>query len=110
MPGDNLLQKNGGRKKPTGALAGKRLVLVTSHRRESWGHQLQNICEAIKEPVPRHPDVVMVYPVHPNPLVKETAAAPGSERRWKNSRKPRLSPFEEFTSEALTPEQLCLKN
>ena len=47
-----------------------RLVLVTSHRRESWGLDLQNICEAIKELVQKHPDIVVVYPVHPNPIVK----------------------------------------
>lgn len=50
-----------------------RLILVTSHRRESWGQELQNICEAIKELVQRHPDIMVVYPVHPNPVVKETA-------------------------------------
>lgn len=50
-----------------------RLVLVTSHRRESWGQELQNICEAIKELVQRNPDIIVVYPVHPNPAVKETA-------------------------------------
>jgi UDP-N-acetylglucosamine 2-epimerase (non-hydrolysing) len=50
-----------------------RLILVTSHRRESWGLELQNICEAIKELVKKHPDVVVVYPVHPNPVVKDTA-------------------------------------
>jgi len=50
-----------------------RLILVTSHRRESWGRELQNICEAIKEIVERHHDTVVVYPVHPNPVVKTTA-------------------------------------
>jgi UDP-N-acetylglucosamine 2-epimerase (non-hydrolysing) len=50
-----------------------RLILVTSHRRESWGLELQNICEAIKELVQNHPDIVVVYPVHPNPVVKNTA-------------------------------------
>jgi len=51
-----------------------RLLLVTSHRRESWGIELHNICEAIKELVQRHPDVMVIYPVHPNPIVKTTAA------------------------------------
>jgi UDP-N-acetylglucosamine 2-epimerase (non-hydrolysing) len=50
-----------------------RLILVTSHRRESWGQELQNICEAIKELVQKHPDIVVVYPVHPNPIVKNMA-------------------------------------
>jgi len=52
---------------------GKRLILVTSHRRESWGTELQNICEAVKELAQKHPDVVVIYPVHPNPIVKDTA-------------------------------------
>lgn len=51
----------------------RRLILVTSHRRESWGSDLQNICEAIKEIVLRHPDTFVIYPVHPNPVVKKTA-------------------------------------
>lgn len=50
-----------------------RLLLVTSHRRESWGQELQNICMAIKELVEKYPDVMVVYPVHPNPVVKNTA-------------------------------------
>jgi UDP-N-acetylglucosamine 2-epimerase (non-hydrolysing) len=50
----------------------RRLILVTSHRRESWGMDLQNICEAIKEIVLRNSDVFIIYPVHPNPIVKNT--------------------------------------
>lgn len=50
-----------------------RLILVTTHYRESWGLDLQNICEAIKEIVKKHSDVVVVYPVHPNPILKITA-------------------------------------
>jgi UDP-N-acetylglucosamine 2-epimerase (non-hydrolysing) len=50
-----------------------RLVLVTSHRRESWGTELENICCAIKELVNKYSDIIVVYPVHPNPVVKETA-------------------------------------
>jgi len=49
-----------------------RLVLVTSHRRESWGSELENICTAIKTLVEKHPDIIVVYPVHPNPVVKDT--------------------------------------
>jgi UDP-N-acetylglucosamine 2-epimerase (non-hydrolysing) len=49
-----------------------RLVLVTSHRRESWGTELENICNAIKSLVEMHSDIIVVYPVHPNPVVKET--------------------------------------
>lgn len=49
-----------------------RLVLVTSHRRESWGEGLENICAAIKTIVENHSDIMVVYPVHPNPNVKNT--------------------------------------
>ena len=51
------------------AIDGKRLVLVTSHRRESFGKGLENICRALIETVRRHPDVVVIYPVHLNPNV-----------------------------------------
>src|ERR1051326_8671502 len=51
---------------------GSRIILVTSHRRESWGHELENICEAIIEIVHRFPDVRVIYPVHLNPNVRST--------------------------------------
>lgn len=51
-------------------LAGKRMVLVTAHRRESFGAGMQAICEAILEIVERCPDVHVVYPVHANPNVR----------------------------------------
>lgn len=49
---------------------GRRLVLVTSHRRESFGEGLENICRALLGTVERYPDVVIVYPVHLNPNVR----------------------------------------
>ncbi|MGH9736241.1 MAG: non-hydrolyzing UDP-N-acetylglucosamine 2-epimerase [Candidatus Acidiferrales bacterium] len=51
---------------------GSRLVLVTSHRRESFGPDLQNMCLAIKELAERHSDIRVIYPVHLNPNVQET--------------------------------------
>jgi len=57
---------------PAGVPSDKRLVLVTSHRRESWGQELENICDAIAELVASFPDVHVVYPVHLNPNVKST--------------------------------------
>src|SRR4030067_2214604 len=48
-----------------------RLILVTAHRRESFGEGFENICLAIKEIALRNPDVQIVYPVHLNPNVKE---------------------------------------
>ncbi len=48
----------------------KRLVLVTVHRRDSFGAPLEQICEAIRLLHDRHPEVEFLWPVHPNPAVK----------------------------------------
>lgn len=59
-----------------------RLMLVTAHRRENLGQPLRNICEAIKEVVESYPDVEVIYPVHLNPAVHDTAhALLGHEKR-----------------------------
>jgi UDP-N-acetylglucosamine 2-epimerase (non-hydrolysing) len=52
-----------------------RLILVTSHRRENFGEAFQNILRAIKTIADDNPDVHILYPVHPNPNVRETAYA-----------------------------------
>lgn len=49
-----------------------RVLLVTSHRRESWGQDLQNTCLALKDLVAQFADVLVVYPVHLNPHVRDT--------------------------------------
>ena len=54
---------------------GSKLVLVTSHRRESWGTELENICDALIELVERFPETRVVYPVHLNPNVCTTVEA-----------------------------------
>lgn len=51
----------------------KKVVVVTAHRRENLGEPLENICNAVKEIATSHKDVEVVYPVHLNPLVSETA-------------------------------------
>lgn len=51
---------------------GSRIVLVTSHRRESWGSELENICHAILELIEAFPDTRVIYPVHLNPNVLGT--------------------------------------
>ena len=56
-------------------LNGDRLLLVTSHRRESWGTELENICDALLELAHSFPDVRVVYPVHLNPNVRQTVEA-----------------------------------
>ena len=52
-----------------------RLVLVTSHRRESLGTDQENMCLALKDLVKQHPDIRVVYPVHMNPNVRTTVNA-----------------------------------
>ena len=48
-----------------------RIVLVTGHRRESFGQGFEDICAGLKDIAERHPDVHIVYPVHLNPRVLE---------------------------------------
>jgi UDP-N-acetylglucosamine 2-epimerase (non-hydrolysing) len=54
---------------------GARLLLVTAHRRENWGRPLQEICRALRDLAARHPEARIVYGVHPNPVVRDTARA-----------------------------------
>lgn len=49
----------------------KRIILVTAHRRESFGRPLQNICMAVKEVSRLYADVEILFPVHKNPVVRE---------------------------------------
>lgn len=49
----------------------KRLILVTGHRRESFGDGFENICKALKEIADTHVDCEILYPVHLNPNVQE---------------------------------------
>ncbi len=58
---------------PTGLnkiIEGHRLVLVTGHRRESFGEGLKNICFAIRQVAEEFNDVIFIYPVHLNPNVR----------------------------------------
>ena len=50
-----------------------RLVLLTAHRRESFGEPLRDIFRAVRVLVDEHDDVRLLYPVHPNPNVVEPA-------------------------------------
>lgn len=49
----------------------QRLILVTGHRRESFGGGFERICQALADTARKHPDVQIVYPVHLNPNVRE---------------------------------------
>jgi UDP-N-acetylglucosamine 2-epimerase (non-hydrolysing) len=53
----------------------KRLILITSHRRENFGEPFRQICLALHTLAARNPDVQFLYPVHPNPNVKDVAQA-----------------------------------
>ncbi|MEC0667913.1 UDP-N-acetylglucosamine 2-epimerase (non-hydrolyzing) [Priestia flexa] len=54
-------------------LGSDRLILLTAHRRENLGEPMKNIFRAVKRIVTEHDDVQVVYPVHLNPVVRETA-------------------------------------
>lgn len=49
----------------------KKLVLVTGHRRESFGGGFERICEALAQTAKQHPNVQILYPMHLNPNVRE---------------------------------------
>ena len=54
-----------------GAAPGRRMVLVTGHRRESFGEDLESICRALLRISAEHEDVEIAYPMHLNPRVRE---------------------------------------
>ncbi|WP_328468177.1 UDP-N-acetylglucosamine 2-epimerase (non-hydrolyzing) [Actinoplanes sp. NBC_00393] len=70
------------RRTVTPRTGGRRLILVTAHRRESWGEPLDRILAAVKQLIARYPDVEVVLPSHPNPAVRAQvdAALAGVER------------------------------
>jgi len=51
--------------------AGRRMLLVTGHRRENFGDGFERICKALAEVAQRFPDIDIVYPVHLNPRVQQ---------------------------------------
>ncbi|TFJ92264.1 non-hydrolyzing UDP-N-acetylglucosamine 2-epimerase [Lentibacillus salicampi] len=51
----------------------RRLVLVTAHRRENLGRNMEQMFRAIKRLVDAHSDIQVIYPVHLNPVVQQTA-------------------------------------
>ena len=52
-------------------VGGKKLVLITGHRRENFGDGFINMCTAIKDLTKKYPDVDFVYPMHLNPNVRK---------------------------------------
>jgi UDP-N-acetylglucosamine 2-epimerase len=51
---------------------GNRVLAVTAHRRENYGKPLENICRALLDLRDEFPDVIIVYPVHLSPAVRDT--------------------------------------
>ena len=51
----------------------KRLLLVTTHRRENWGNPMREIYRALIDLTDRFPDTEVIFPVHKNPIVRDTA-------------------------------------
>ena len=54
---------------------GSRLIMITAHRRENLGDPMRNMFRAIRRVMDEHPDVKAIYPIHMNPVVRETANA-----------------------------------
>lgn len=55
--------------------AGKKVILVTCHRRENYGEPMKNIMLALRRIAERNEDIELVYPVHLSPVVREAADA-----------------------------------
>ena len=53
--------------------SGSRLILITAHRRENLGKPMQHMFQAIRRVMDEHPDVKAIYPIHMNPLIRQTA-------------------------------------
>jgi UDP-N-acetylglucosamine 2-epimerase (non-hydrolysing) len=54
---------------------GRGHLLVTVHRRESWGDQIDEICHAIADVTARHPELEVLFPVHLNPVIRTQVQA-----------------------------------
>lgn len=52
---------------------GKRLIILTAHRRENLGEPMHQMFRAIRRIIDEHPDVCAIYPIHMNPVVREAA-------------------------------------
>ena len=49
----------------------KKIILVTVHRRENWGEPLKEICQALIKIIERNHDVLIIFPIHKNPRIRE---------------------------------------
>jgi len=72
---------------------GSRLIMLTAHRRENLGESLRNMFKAIRKIVDEFDDVKVIYPIHMNPAIRETA----SEILGDNSRIKIIEPLDVIT-------------
>ncbi|WP_432260464.1 non-hydrolyzing UDP-N-acetylglucosamine 2-epimerase [Cupriavidus sp. TMH.W2] len=70
LQSDSSLRKRTAQQIPY-EIRGRRIVLVTGHRRESFGEGFERICSALAQIARLHPEADVVYPVHLNPNVRE---------------------------------------
>ncbi|WP_462425475.1 non-hydrolyzing UDP-N-acetylglucosamine 2-epimerase [Fusobacterium varium] len=52
---------------------GKKYILITMHRRENWGKPMEETLKAVRDYMEKHKDIYLVFPMHLNPLVRNTA-------------------------------------
>ncbi|MHD0315022.1 non-hydrolyzing UDP-N-acetylglucosamine 2-epimerase [Fusobacterium varium] len=51
----------------------KKYILITMHRRENWGKPMEETLKAVRDYLEKHKDIYLVFPMHLNPLVRDTA-------------------------------------
>lgn len=51
----------------------RKLIVLTAHRRENWGEPLENIFSAVRKVAEEEKNIAVIFPAHPNPIVRETA-------------------------------------
>lgn len=76
---------------------GRRLILITGHRRENFGDGFINMCTAIKKLVQKYPDVDFVYPMHLNPNVRKPIHEIFGENLSEHSNMFFIEPLEYFS-------------
>lgn len=74
--------------------AGKRLVLVTAHRRENWGEGLANIANAVADLLAEHEDLLVVWPLHANPAVAQAVREVLARRQCDEARTVLCAPLD----------------
>lgn len=77
-------------------LAAGNIVLITAHRRESFGEGFKNICQGIRVLAARYPNMLFVYPVHMNPCVRDIVAKELGGTAYENVRLIRPLSYVEF--------------